>query len=291
MNLNDLIYSFKIENNNNKLTSKAVFDLNNIKFSTNAKELLEQLKEVYEKLKQKTEINLIIAKDFVLEIKRPQQPIMYHEDEDLWYIYLNSELIDNNPWYSTQYLNMSQVSNILSKLITQIEMLYNLVENNVFYKYSKNPFESILAFKLIDSSDYINYVIKPLENWGENKDLILIMEMLNNYLTNQNNSYDCILEGEPALAVYDHRLFVQDNKLFLGYKPSVWFTEEQVADWNEHTNHEFEQISPTSGTIKEISRELFEQINQYQEDIVKNWRETEKLQLKQNLEGLKNKIY
>lgn len=290
MNLNDLIYSFKIENNNDKLSSNVIFELNNIRFSVNAKELLEQLKEVYEKFKQKTEIKLIIAKDFVLEIKR-QQPVEYHENEDLWYIYLNSELIDNNPLYSTQYLNMSQVSHILSELITQIEVLFNLVENNIFYKYAQNHFDSVLAFKLIDSNEYINYDIKPLEDWGENKDLVLIMEMLNNYLTNQSNSYDCILEGEPTLAVYDHHLFIQNNKLFLGYKPSEYFTEEQIADWNEHTNHEFEQISQCSGTIKEIARELFEQINQYQEDIIKNWRETEKQQFKQNLESLKSNIY
>ena len=117
MNLNDLIYSFKIENTNNKLSANLVFKSDDISFKINAKELLEKVQVVYEKFKGKSEINLIIKKDFVLEIKRPQESVMYYEDEEIWYIYLNDQLIDNNPWYATQYLTYNQVSNILNKFI------------------------------------------------------------------------------------------------------------------------------------------------------------------------------
>lgn len=290
MKLYDLIYSFKIENTNDKSTANVVFELDDIKFSTNAKELLDNLKSSCKNIGKKSSIKLTITKKFVVEIKKIEEPLMYHENEELWHIYLNNELVDNKPMYSTSYLNFNQISFVLNEFTDFIELLFNLIENKIFYKYTKNPFESFIAFKTVDSNDYLNYYFVPLENWGENKDLILITEMLLNYLTKDSSVCSCVLEGEPTLAVFNRYLYVREDKLFLGYKPSEYFSEEQISAWNESSNNEFGKISQSVGTIKQIARQLVEQLKPYQEEIVRRWSFLEKQQFTENLSNLEDII-
>ena len=251
----DEFYNVKVENTKDLKTAKATWILDGKTYPTQIKSLAEKFSKANKEFVKEPCQKIEIESNLVFEIKK---------DGYNFFVAINGEKMTDS--YNIEYIKIN-----LDRLAEHFSIYSKLVENDVCYIVGKYMCDNKIAFKTLNDTNFITYIDFYLERW-DNWDELEIIKMLKNYLEckDKNQIFEYIIAGEPGLAVFDNYIYIQNDKFYLTYQKAPLSPVEDMRDWDEQYNNEFNKVKESEVDARTLAKEIFKVFNENKEQILKH---------------------